>query len=108
MMMNRPSSMHTTALLYGLAAFAAGVQAAPAAKSAAAPRPAFHECQIGAEDSAQRKQALCTTFMVPEDRQHPEGRQVGLHVAWLRARASNPKPDALFFIAGGPGQASTE
>ena len=99
--------MYTTALLYGLAAFAAGVQAAPATHSAAA-RPEFHECQIGAEDSPQRRQALCTRFVVPEDRAHPEGRKIGLHVAWLKARASNPKPDALFFIAGGPGQAATE
>lgn len=105
--MNRPMSMHTTALLYGLAAFTAGVHAAPPPKPAAA-RPEFHECQIGAEDAAQRQQALCTTFTVPEDRQHPEGRTIGLHVAWLKARASKPKPDALFFIAGGPGQASTE
>jgi pimeloyl-ACP methyl ester carboxylesterase len=105
--MNRAMSMHTTALLYGLAAFTAGVQAAPPAKPAAA-RPEFHECQIGAEDASQRQQALCTTFMVPEDPQHPEGKKIGLHVAWLKARASNPKPDALFFIAGGPGQASTE
>jgi pimeloyl-ACP methyl ester carboxylesterase len=105
--MNRPMSLHTTALLYGLAAFTASVQAAPPAKPAAA-RPEFHECQIGAEDGSQRQQALCTTFMVPEDRQHPEGKQIGLHVAWLKARATTPKPDVLFFIAGGPGEASTE
>jgi pimeloyl-ACP methyl ester carboxylesterase len=99
--------MHTTALLYGLAAFAAGVQAAPPAKPAAV-RPEFHECQIGAEDSPQRQQALCASLVVPEDRAHPERRKIGLHVAWLKARASEPKPDALFFIAGGPGQAATE
>jgi pimeloyl-ACP methyl ester carboxylesterase len=100
--------MRTTALLYSMAAFAAiGVQAASPAKPAVA-RPEFHECQIGAAHGAQRQQALCTTLTVPEDRQHPEGRKIGLHVAWLRARASHPQPDALFFIAGGPGQASTE
>src|SRR6185312_120974 len=71
-------------------------------------RPEFHECQIGGAQSAQHQQALCTTLSVPEDRAHPEGRKIGLHVAWLKARASNPAPDALFFIAGGPGQASTE
>src|ERR1700748_3095627 len=108
MTMNRVMSTHTTALLYGLAAFTAGVQAAAPAKPTAATRPEFHECQIGAEDSAQRQQALCTTFMVPEDRTHPDGKKIGLHVAWLRARASNPQPDALFFIAGGPGHASSE
>ena len=89
-------------LLYGLAVMA------DTASLVTAARPEFHECQIGAADSAQRQQALCTTFTVPEDRQHPGGKQIGLHVAWLKARASTPKPDALFFIAGGPGQASTE
>lgn len=106
--MNRSTSMHTTALLYGLAALTAGTYAVPAQAPNLATRLEFHDCQIGAEDSAQRQQALCTTFMVPEDRQHPDGKKIGLHVAWLKARASAPKPDALFFIAGGPGQASTE
>ena len=89
-------------LLYGLAVMADTASLANAA------RPEFHECQIGAQDSSQRQQALCTTLLVPEDRQHADGKKIGLRVAWLRARASNPKPDALFFIAGGPGQASTE
>src|SRR6185312_8942389 len=105
--MNRPLSMRITALLYGAAAFAVGVQAASTARLVT-PRPEFHECQIGGAQSAQHQQALCTTLSVPEDRAHPEGRKIGLHVAWLKARASNPAPDALFFIAGGPGQASTE
>jgi len=99
--------MRITALLYGAAAFAVGVQAASTARLVT-PRPEFHECQIGGAQSAQHQQALCTTLSVPEDRAHPEGRKIGLHVAWLKARASNPAPDALFFIAGGPGQASTE
>lgn len=89
-------------LLYGLAVMA------DSTGLAGAPRPEFHECQIGAPDSGTHLQALCTTFTVPEDRAHPSAKKIGLRVAWLRARASNPKPDALFFIAGGPGQASTE
>ena len=106
--MTRSTSRHTTTLLYGLAAFTAGAHALPAQAPAAATRPVFHECQIGAADAAQREQALCATFLVPEDRQHPAAKQIGLHVAWLKARASIPKPDALLFIAGGPGQAATE
>ena len=90
------------ALLYGLAAMAdsTGMHATL--------RPQFQDCQIGAADSTSRLQAHCTTITVPEDRQHPQGKQIGLHVAVLKARSSDPKPDALFFIAGGPGQASTE
>lgn len=109
--LTRTRSLPAASLLYGLAAFAAAVPAVPSsheAAPAAAPRPQFQECQIGAADAAEHQQALCTTFMVPEDRAHPDGKKIGLHVAWLKARSSNPKPDALFFIAGGPGQASTE
>jgi len=101
--MSRPTIMHPTALLYGLAVLVAGM---PATASDA--RPVFASCQIGASDSAQRLQALCTTISVPEDRDRPQGRHVGLRVALLKARSSAPKPDALFYIAGGPGQASTE
>lgn len=70
--------------------------------------PVFQDCQIGATGSATRMQARCTTLVVPEDRAHPEGRKIGLHIAVLKARASEPRPDALFFLAGGPGQAATE
>lgn len=100
--MSRLMSIPTAGLLYGLAAMAA------ATGSAGPGAPKFEACQIGAADAAFRLQARCTTFMVPEDRAHPEGKQIGLHIAVLKARASEPKPDALFFIAGGPGQASTE
>lgn len=103
--MSRPTAMHAAALLYGAAALAVGT---PAAAPTPAAHPVFEGCQIGAGDSAQRLQALCTTITVPEDRAHPQGKLIGLHVALLKARSSNPKPDALFFIAGGPGQASTE
>jgi pimeloyl-ACP methyl ester carboxylesterase len=110
--LSRTRSLPAASLLYGLAAFAAAVPAAPSSSHEKAPvaaaRPSFQECQIGAADAAQHLQALCTTFMVPEDRAHPDGRKIGLRMAWLKARSSKPLPDALFFIAGGPGQASTE
>ena len=102
MKMSRAMANHVAALLYGLAVFAANAHAAEA------PAPQFQDCQIGAADAVWHRQARCTTITVPEDRAHPEGRHIGLHVAVLKARASEPKPDALFFIAGGPGQASTE
>lgn len=105
--MNRSMSIRITALLCGVATCALSVQAAPPA-GLAAPRPEFHGCQIGAGDAAQRLQALCTTITVPEDRAHPAGQHIGLQVALLKARSSTPKSDALFYIAGGPGQASTE
>ena len=103
--MPRARFIPTAGLLYGLAAIAA-VPTASVRQHAAAP--SFTECQIGAADAAQRLQARCASFTVPEDREHPEGKQIDLHVALLKARSSSPKPDAFFFIAGGPGQASTE
>ena len=51
---------------------------------------------------------LCGTLQVPEDRSNPGGRQVGLHVAVIPAVAAVPRPDPLFAIAGGPGDASTQ
>ena len=51
---------------------------------------------------------LCGTLSVPEDRSDPEGRQVGLRVAVVPALAAVPRPDPLFAIAGGPGDASTQ
>lgn len=65
-------------------------------------------CQIGMPDSAFHMQAKCTSLAVPEDRAKPNGKQIKLRIAVLSARSSKPAPDALFFIAGGPGQASTE
>lgn len=76
-----------------------------AAPSAA---PVFSDCQIGSADSPQHLQARCTTLTVPEDPARPVGKKIGLHVAVLKARASQPATDPLFYIAGGPGQASSE
>jgi pimeloyl-ACP methyl ester carboxylesterase len=70
--------------------------------------PVFSPCQIGMPDSAFHMQAKCMSLTVPEDRAKPDGKQIKLHIAVLSARASKPAPDALFFIAGGPGQASTQ
>jgi pimeloyl-ACP methyl ester carboxylesterase len=70
--------------------------------------PGFWSCQIGAPDSPQHMQAKCTTLTVPEDRVRPNGRKIRLHIALLPARVAKPAPDPLFFIAGGPGQASTQ
>jgi len=88
--------------LFGLVALASLSRARGTGASA------FSDCQIGGPDSPVHLQARCTSLAVPEDRTHPEGRKIKLHIAVLKARASEAKPDPLFFIAGGPGQASTE
>jgi pimeloyl-ACP methyl ester carboxylesterase len=52
--------------------------------------------------------AYCGNFRVFEDRQSRTGRQISLKIVILPAVANDPKPDPLFFLAGGPGQAAAE
>jgi pimeloyl-ACP methyl ester carboxylesterase len=52
--------------------------------------------------------ARCGTLTVPEDRANPNARQIELHVAVIPAVKRNPQPDAVFLLAGGPGQAAIE
>ena len=51
--------------------------------------------------------AQCGTLTVPENRATPQGRQITLTVAILPANTLSPRPDPLFILAGGPGQAAT-
>jgi len=51
--------------------------------------------------------AQCGDLVVPEDRNNPGGRTVRIAVAVLPANTLNPRPDPLFILAGGPGQAAT-
>ncbi len=66
------------------------------------------ECQLQSSGLTRRISADCGVLSVPEDRDHPDGRQIDLRVAIVRAVSRNPKPDPLFFLTGGPGQAATE
>lgn len=51
---------------------------------------------------------LCGTLLVPEDRSNPDGRRLSLRVAVVPALAAVARPDPLFAIAGGPGDAATQ
>ncbi len=44
---------------------------------------------------------------MPENRDRPGGRRISLAVAVLPANTLNPRPDPLFILAGGPGQAAS-
>ena len=70
--------------------------------AAPAERPSLvlHPCTIGRDLSAE-----CGNLIVPEDRAQPAGRQIALRVAVLRG---DVRGGALFLLAGGPGQASTD
>lgn len=50
--------------------------------------------------------AECGTVQVPENRAQPAGRQIGIHVAVIRAKPPARSHDAIFVLAGGPGQAA--
>jgi pimeloyl-ACP methyl ester carboxylesterase len=58
--------------------------------------------------SGEQVDAECGTLTVPEDRSNPTARQIDLNIAVIRAIKRNPEPDALFLLAGGPGQAAVE
>jgi pimeloyl-ACP methyl ester carboxylesterase len=49
----------------------------------------------------------CGTIHVPENPADPNGRSIGLNVLVVPAVSSKPRPDPVFFLAGGPGQAAT-
>ena len=50
--------------------------------------------------------AYCGTYAVFENRATRQGRKINLRIVMQPALGNNPKPDALFFLAGGPGQAA--
>jgi pimeloyl-ACP methyl ester carboxylesterase len=51
--------------------------------------------------------AQCGELTVPENPASPQGRQIRLHVARVAAISRKGEADALFVLAGGPGQAAT-
>lgn len=66
----------------------------------------LEDCDLRA--AGRRIEARCGTFEVPEDWDKPEGRKLRLRVAIVPAKTDKPRPDPVFFLAGGPGQAASE
>ena len=72
------------------------------------------ERQITLEDcaltspSGDQTDARCGILIVPENRAEPDGSQIELHIAVIPAITRSPEPDALFLLAGGPGQSAIE
>lgn len=50
----------------------------------------------------------CAMLHVPEDRHNPTGRWIRLNIVILPAESEQESTDAMFALAGGPGQAATE
>ena len=65
---------------------------------------ALEECRLPRLATAAR----CGTVTVPEDREKPNGRTIGIFVAVLPANTLTPTPDPFVILAGGPGQAASE
>lgn len=68
----------------------------------------LEDCQLSAPGIAVRLKARCGKLQVLENRQAPEGRTIELNLAIIPAISRNPEPDALYFLAGGPGEAATQ
>ena len=68
----------------------------------------FKSCELSRPGSGARAQAWCTTFEVPENRDDPHSRRIGLKLAIARSEAQVPAPDMAVLLAGGPGEAATE
>jgi pimeloyl-ACP methyl ester carboxylesterase len=68
----------------------------------------FEPCTLTSDGSAQTVEAQCTTLRVPENRAAPDGRQIDLAIAWVPSSSAQARPDPVFMLAGGPGQAARE
>jgi pimeloyl-ACP methyl ester carboxylesterase len=97
-------SLRSDALILAaaLAAFAAAGAAAP---SSAAPTFYRHTCE---EQLNAPKATRCGIVVVPENRTQPDGKTIGLNVMVLTATSGPRQNDAIFEIAGGPGQPTVD
>lgn len=68
---------------------------------------ALEDCALSSANGGQ-VDARCGTLTVLEDRSNPNGRKIKLNVAVIPAIKRNPEADALFLLAGGPGQSAVE
>lgn len=65
-------------------------------------------CLLTSDAGPHSAEAECGRFAVPENRADPHARTIDLRVAVARATARDAAPEALFVLAGGPGQAATD
>jgi pimeloyl-ACP methyl ester carboxylesterase len=86
------------------------------AKTPATPQPprmfgkiAFKPCTLAPQFGPASVEAQCGTYTVAEDPVKPDGRKLALNIAWVPAdEDAEIAPDAVFMLAGGPGQSATE
>lgn len=68
----------------------------------------FKNCTLTLPGTTQTAPARCGRLEVAENPAQPNGRKIRIHVALAPAVSRAPKPDPVFFFAGGPGQAAGE
>lgn len=68
----------------------------------------LQDCQISGTGMSYSISARCGTLPVYEDQVQKSGRQINLNLAMIPAVSKTAQSDALFLLAGGPGQAATE
>jgi pimeloyl-ACP methyl ester carboxylesterase len=61
-------------------------------------------CEMPLPEGQDPTNVRCGWLTVPENRRHPEGRTIKLAVVILKATGTNPEPDPLVILSGGPGQ----
>jgi pimeloyl-ACP methyl ester carboxylesterase len=59
------------------------------------------------QDKKLKQPSKCGTYTVWENRAAKAGRTIDLNVRVLQATSPNPKPDPVFVLLGGPGEAAT-
>lgn len=93
----------TLCIALALAALPALAAAKPAPKPAQAK---LQPCKVPGEKGP--VDARCATYQVWENREAKSGRKIGIKVVVLPALSAAPKPDPVFFLGGGPGEAIAE
>ena len=61
-------------------------------------------CEMPIPERQNAANVTCGWLTVPENRDHPQGRTIKLAVVTLAATGTNPEPDPLVILSGGPGQ----
>ena len=68
----------------------------------------FAPCELKGAKAFSGPKAECARVEVPENHAEPDGRKINLRLARVKARAGEPAPDPIVFLAGGPGQSAVE
>jgi pimeloyl-ACP methyl ester carboxylesterase len=94
-----------------LAASILGALLCPCALATDAPRTpglALEPCRVRDIDGLVSVEARCGKLAVAENPEEPGGAKIDLAIAVVPAIATQPRPDPLFLLAGGPGQGAIE